>query len=231
MLDVKQNAGKMTESLSKLEGTLFTNFAKPYLDFIGKGKLFYLIYTIMAIINLLLPFAVIFTVIQSDLAGIGGARFIFTFILSWIVITFACWIGFQLWWDRKSKVKYFENSEFVVTHIFSEIVQTFGEWAGTMIGIIGAGVGLIAAVILGDYARYLFRVIGMGFLPSGIIVVVAGPLIGFLIIIFSRFVAEQMRLLATLVNNTKYIAISIKASKAGPPVSAPIIPQAKEKKE
>jgi hypothetical protein len=70
----------------------------------------------------------------------------------------------------------------------------------------------------------------MGFLPSGIIVVAAGPLTGFLIILFSRFVAEQLRLFAALVNNIKYIAIGIKASKAGPPVSG-AIPQAREKKE
>lgn len=213
MLDEKQNSGEMKGAFSKLEGTLFTNFSKPYLDFIGKGKLFTIVYTIMAIINLLLPFIIIYNVIDSGLFGSGEAKIIFAFIFSWIVIVFACWIGFQLWWNRKAKVKNFEDSEFIVTPIFSEIFQTFGEWLGTLIGIIGAGVGLIATIMLGDYADYLFQAIGMSFMPSGITAVVAGPLIGFVIIILSRFVAEQMRLLVALVNNTKCIAANIKEYK------------------
>jgi hypothetical protein len=39
MSDEKKNTG-ITKSVSKLEGTPFISFAKPYLDFIGKGKLF-----------------------------------------------------------------------------------------------------------------------------------------------------------------------------------------------
>jgi hypothetical protein len=230
MSDAKQNWGKMTTAVSKLEGTPFTNFSKPYLDFIGKGKLFYFVYVIMAVINLLLPFVIIVMAAKSGFFRMGGSNFVFAFVLSWIVIVFACWVGFQLWWDRKAKIKLLENSEFVVTHIFSEMLQTFGEWAGTLLGITGAGVGLIAAMFLGDYADYLFQAIGIGFMPSGLIVVVAGPLLGFFIIIISRFVAEQMRLLATLVNNTGYIALNIEASKTGPAVSASM-PQAQEEEE
>jgi hypothetical protein len=214
MSDEKKNTG-ITESVSKLEGTLFIRFAKPYLDFIGKGKLFSLIYVIMAVLNLLLPFAVIFMVVESGILGFGGAEFIVAFILSWLVVAFACWTGFQLWWDRKSKVKLLENEDFIVTPLFSEIIQTFGEWLGTLIGIIGAGVGLIAAIFLGDYAYTLFQAIGMGFMPSGIVAIVAGPLTGFLIIILSRFVAEQLRLLVALVNNTKLIALGVRMAKAG----------------
>ena len=224
MPDVKQNSGKMNKTVSKLDGSPFTNFAKPYLDFIGKGKLFYFVYVVMAVVNLLLPFVIIVMAVRSGFFDMGGSNFVFAFMLSWIVIAFACWIGFQLWWARKGRVKLLENSEFVVTHIFSEILQTFGEWVGTLMGIIGAGVGLIAAMFLGDYAHHLFRSIGMGFMPSGIIVVAACPLLGFFIMIISRFIAEQMRLLATLVNNTRYIAINVKASKTGPaapPAPAP----------
>jgi hypothetical protein len=213
MSDKKQNSEKMKGAFSRLEGTPFTNFSKPYLDFIEKEKLFVIIYTIMAIINLLLPFVILYEVIDSGYFRSGEAKLIFAFIFSWIVIAFACWIGFQLWWDRKTKVKFFEDSGFIVTLIFSEILQTFGEWLGTLIGIIGAGVGLITTIMLGDFAGFLFRAIGMSFMPSGIIAVVAGPLIGFFIVIFSRFVAEQMRLLVALVNNTKCIATNIKESK------------------
>jgi tetrahydromethanopterin S-methyltransferase subunit G len=214
MSDEKQNFENVSKSISKVDGTVFTNFSKPYLDFLGKGKLFSIIYIIMAIINLILPFVIIYKVVDSGLFRGGQAKFIITFIFSWIIIAFACWVGFQLWWDRKSKIKALEESEFIVTPIFSELFQTFGEWIGTLIGIIGAGVGLVATIVLGDYASYLFSAIGLGFLPSGIIVVIAGPLIGFVIIILSRFIAEQMRLLVALVNNARNIAINIKESKS-----------------
>jgi len=85
------------DSFSKPSGTPFTGFAKPYLDFIDKGKLFVMIYMVMAIINLLIPFAIIYKVIDTGFFRNGEAKVIFAFVFSWIVIVFACWIGFQLW--------------------------------------------------------------------------------------------------------------------------------------
>jgi hypothetical protein len=76
-------------------------------------------------------------------------------------------------------------------------------------------------MFLGDEASYLFQAIGLGLMPSGIIVVIAGPLLGFLIMISCRFVAEQLRLLAALVNNTRFIAINIKGAKTAAPASVP----------
>jgi hypothetical protein len=213
MSDEKQNFEKRPKAFSQLEGTPFTNFSKPYFDFIGKGKLFVIFYTIMAVINLLLPFVIIYKVVDSGFLSYG-AKIVFAFIFSWLVIAFAFWVGFQLWWDRKSKIKLLEDSEFIATPMFSDIIQTFGEWLGTLIGIIGAGVGLIATISLGENSSYLFNAIGIDFLPDGIVSVVAGPLMGFIIIILSRFIAEQMRLAVALVNNTGYIATNIKESNA-----------------
>jgi hypothetical protein len=180
------------------------------LDVIAQGKIFNLVYFVMAGINLLLPFAIIFKTVDSGIFRYGGAKFIITFILAWLVIAFACWIGFQLWLDRRKKVTTIAFSEFIATPIFSEILQTFGEWLGTLIGIIGAGVGLIASIFLGDEANYLFNAIGMEFMQFGVMVIIIGPIIGFFIIIAFRFLAEQLRLLASLVNNSKEIATNLK---------------------
>jgi len=163
----------------------------------------------MAVINLILPFVILYKVIDSGYFRLG-ANFVFAFIFSWIVIVFACWIGFQLWWNRRKKLVIIGTSEFSATLIFSEILQTFGEWLGTLTGIIGAGTGLLASIFLGDDINYLFKVIGMGYMGFGPVIVIVGPIIGFSIIIFFRFLAEQLRLLASLVNNTKEIAENIK---------------------
>jgi hypothetical protein len=173
-LNIDENYGK--RKLGRLAENPFFGFSKPYLDFIGKTAFFGLVYIVMAVINLLLPFVIIVTAANSGVFDFGG-KYVAAFIFSWIVIAFACWIGFQLWLDRKSRVKNIDTSEFTATAILSELLQTFGEWAGTLIGIIGAGVGLIGSVVLGDEAEYLFDAIGLEFMGFGVLAIITGPLI------------------------------------------------------
>jgi len=203
------NDGNKRSKFEQMSDKPFFTFSKPYLDFIDKSKLYNLVYFVMAAANLILPFVILYKVIDSGFFRLG-AKFIFAFIFSWIVIVFACWIGFQMWWNRRKKLANIGTSEFSATLIFSDILQTFGEWLGTLTAIIGAGAGLLASIFLGDDINYLFRAIGMSYLGFGPIVVIIGPIIGFFILILFRFLAEQLRLLASLVNNTKEIAENIK---------------------
>jgi hypothetical protein len=191
---------------------LFT-FSNPYFEYISKGKLFNLVYIVMAVINLILPFYIIYKVIDSGFFRNAEAKFVFAFILMWFVIIFSCWVGSLLWWNRRKKVKDVVESEFIATPVFSDIIQTFGEWMGTMIGIIGAGGGLLASIFLGKDVNDLFSVIGFEFMQFGILAVVMGPVIGFIIIILFRFLAEQLRIVAALANNTKEISLNIKNNK------------------
>ena len=200
----------LKEKMDKMDSHPFTTFSKPYLDFLAKGKIFGFIYLIMAVVNLIIPFAVIYKTIDSGIFSYTGAKFTFAIILSWLVIGFACWIGFQIWWNRRAKAANDTSYEFITTTRFAEIWETFGEWLGTFIGIIGAGVGLIAMIFLGDEASYLFSSIGMDSLNFGPMVILIGPVTGLFIIIISRFLAEQLRLFASLVNNTKDIAKNLK---------------------
>jgi hypothetical protein len=50
----------------------------------------------------------------------------------------------------------------------------------------------------------------MGFMRYGAATVIIGPVIGFFVIIIFHFLAEQLRILAALANNTKEIAANIK---------------------
>jgi hypothetical protein len=191
------------------ENPLF-NFLKPYFNFLEKGKLLGLIYYLMAGLNLLLPFAVFFNIISSGIFRMGF-NYILAFITSWAVIVVACLVGFLLWWERRKRITAVEDLQFVATVAFSEILQTLGEWLGTFIGIVGVGVGLFGTVFLGNGSGALFSLIGLGFLSQfGIATVAIGPVTGFFIIVFTRFLAEQVRLITSLVNNTKEIAINCK---------------------
>ena len=199
----------VSDKLDQVSENKFFSFSKPYLDFIDKSKIYSLIYYVMAVINLIIPFIVLYRVIDTGFFKYVEAKYIFAFVLSWLVIVFACWIGFQLWWNRRKKVVELGTSEFSATMIFSEILQTFGEWLGTLIGIIGAGAGLLAYIFLGNDINYLFYNLGMKKLALGPAIIIAGPIIGFIIIIFFRFIAEQLRLFASLVNHTREIAENI----------------------
>jgi len=212
MNDVGTGESKLKGVLDKLDGNPFFGFSRPYLNFIGKGTIFSLVYFIMAAISLILPFVVIFMVVNSGIFQAGGGGFVVAFIFSWFAIAFACWIGFQLWWNRRSQVSDVATSDFVAIPICAGIFRTFGEWLGTLIGIIGFVVGIIASIILsGDMAWWFFASMGLGFLGGlGPVVIIGGPVIGFFIIILFRLLAEGMMLLAALVNNTKTIAENIK---------------------
>jgi hypothetical protein len=186
----------------------FFTFIKPYLSYIDNGHLyrkpFSWIYALLAIINLVLPIYIFYQAVDNSIFD-TQAKFIIVFLLVWIIIAFASWISFQLWWDRKSKVisTSSEGDEFVATPVFSHLIQTIGEWLGTWIGIVGFSVALLTTIILGDEASYLSYQIGIPFLKTGFLFVILMPIYGFLIIVATRFLAEQFRALSSIANNTR----------------------------
>jgi hypothetical protein len=208
--------------IETVENTAFFKFSKPYLDYIGKGSLFKIVYIIMALVSLLgVPIgAMIFgkNIFQSH-----NGQLITWFILTWLGIVFAGWVGFQLWWNRKNQVTELaeKKAEFVVTPICSLIIQTFGEWAATLIAIIGFTTGLFGLFCgLGDEVGYLIVPLLSALLGPfsmflmegniGISIIFIGPLIGFIIWIITRLFAELFRIIVALANNTKDIADNIK---------------------
>lgn len=186
----------------------FLTFIKPYLSFIDNGNLyrkpFNWLYAILAIINLILPLYVFYIAADNHIFD-SPAKFIIVFLLEWVIIAFAGWISFQLWWDRKSKIidTSVEGDDFVATPVFSHLIQTVGEWLGTWIGIVGFGSALLTTIILGNEGGFLYSQIGIGFMKTGWLYIVLMPIYGFLIIVATRFIAEQFRALASIANNTK----------------------------
>ncbi|MDR2651062.1 MAG: hypothetical protein LBC68_01930 [Prevotellaceae bacterium] len=182
----------------------FFTFIKPYLSFIDSGKLyrkpFYWLYVVLAAANLLFPFYVLYEAIDSRMFSMGDAKFIFAFILIWLVMLAAAWVGFQIWWDRKDKVQNTtsEGADFPATPVISHLIQTIGECVGAWVAIVGFGSSLFTWILLGSGGWYNELPLSGGF--WGIIIF---PVVGFLIIVFTRFVAEQIRALASIANNTK----------------------------
>ena len=186
----------------------FFNWAKPYFDFIGKGKIYSLVYVIMALFCLLFPMFVIFMVIRDGYLYNAGTGLIVAFMFSLLVVAFASWVGFQLWWNRKTAIKRFENADFIAIPVVSDIVQTSGECIGTFLGIVGVGVGIIMTIYFwgSGYTDYAFY----GLVPKikniGPVMIIGGPIAGFIILIIHRLFAEFIRIMSVIANNTREIA-------------------------
>lgn len=202
---VKKNS--TNQNIKTMENKFFT-LIKPALNYIDKGNFFRQpfswLYTIIAVLSLLVPFYLLYQAIDSNIFK-APAKFIIVFILIWFVIAFVSWLSFQLWWDRKSKVSKTteEGEEFIATPVFSHLIQTFGECLGMWVGIVGFAFALIATIILGSEGAYLARTLGMGFLSTGAANIILMPIYGFLIIVFFRFAAEIFRALTSIANTAK----------------------------
>jgi len=183
----------------------FTAFIAPILKYIDDGDFyrspFEWLYMIFAGINLLIPLIILFNI--GDIFDMQF-KFVITFILVWLFIVVACWVGFQIWWNRKDGVVKTskEGDDFIATPVVSHLVQTIGEWLGSLLAITGVGFSLFATLFLGDSASTMARQMGIP-LGGGFLMILAYPVIGFLIIVVFRFIAETARALASVANNTR----------------------------
>jgi len=90
MSDLESQTGTGESGLGRMSGGPFFRFSKPYLDFLGKEKIFSIVYYAMAVLNLLIPIVIIITVLASNIFRYMPAKFTVAFIFSWIVVAFAC---------------------------------------------------------------------------------------------------------------------------------------------
>lgn len=188
---------------------MFFNFLKPYLSYIDNGDLYRKpikwLYTIFAVLNLLIPFFMLYMVLESEILGYANAKAIITFTLCWLVVVGVSWFGFQLWWDRRNKIETITTAgdDFIATPAVAHLIQTAGEWFGTWVGVGATLIVLIGAIFMGSGMNDMGRIMGFGVMRWGIAGIIFMPIFGFMIIIGSRFFAEQIRAIAAIANNTK----------------------------
>jgi hypothetical protein len=186
----------------------FFTFIKPYLSYIDSGRFFRQpfswLYTLFAGLNLLLPIYVFYNAADKSMFDMDG-KVIITFLLVWLIITFASWVGFQLWWDRKNRVmdSSADGDEFAATPVFAHLIQTMGEWIGTWVGLVGSLTALLTTIILGHEGAVLAYLTGIPVLKSGFSAIFVSIIAGFIIVVFTRFIAESARAIAAIANNTK----------------------------
>ena len=185
----------------------FFTFIRPYLAYLDSGdfyrKPFGWLYFLIAVLNLNFPIYILLQAIDNDLFDLP-AKDVTVLMLIWLIILFAGWVSFQIWWDRRSKVvaTSVEGDDFVATPVYCHFIQTLGEWVGTWIGIVGFLSALLARLFLeseeGELLNEVIPVANMALLQIFLM-----PVVGFLIIVSTKFIAEQSAALAAIANNTR----------------------------
>lgn len=194
-----------------MDNRLFAFFDSLW-DYIDNGKFyrnpFRLLYIAIASLNLLFPIHVIYTTVKSGvLEYISGIK-VFAFIFIFFLMVFLAFMSFHLWINRQKKIKeHFGNdNEYIVIPIVSHFIQTLGEWLGFYFGIGGCVISLVF-VIFGFNDYIIGEAVGNSLLPmgTGLVTVVIYPIMGFLIVVAGRLIAEIFRVLTSIANNTKKI--------------------------
>lgn len=194
----------------------FVSFIKPFLGTIDNGsffrRVFGWIYVTIAILNILSPFYILFKAIDSGIFKAEG-KYVLLFLISWLVIAFLSWFGFQLWWNRRDKVNQssYSGAEFVATPVLAHFIQTLGEWYGVISGVLGFLIGLLSLFFDRGYDYPYYRNSGFddSFIPipflnqGGWHLIFLGPILGFLIVFLFRFLSETIKALSVIANNTK----------------------------
>lgn len=192
------------------------SFIKPFLETIDSGsffrKVFYWIYFIIAILNILLPFYILFVAIDKGFFNAEG-KYVLIFLFTWLIFAALCFFGFQLWWNRKEKVNLssYSSAEFVATPVLAHLIQTIGEWYGVIIGVMGFLVGFFSLFFSdrNDMSYHQYRQMDEYFSPIPFLLetnwklIFLGPLYGFLIVFLFRFISEAIKALSVIANNTK----------------------------
>ncbi|HIZ25605.1 MAG TPA: DUF4282 domain-containing protein [Candidatus Barnesiella merdipullorum] len=195
------------------------SFLDPVWRYIDNGSFFRepfrWLYIAIAALNLLFPFVVIFLSVESGIFKYMPGGAIFAFVLVFILLLALGAMSFLLWMNRQKKLKEMshETNEFVAIPMVSHFIQTLGEWMGFYIGIFGCVASLLFMLFGGG--DMMGRVIGDSLLPlgTGIVMVIVYPIMGFLIVVSARLLAELYRALASIANNTKRISSHIDGDK------------------
>jgi hypothetical protein len=193
-------------TLTDIEKSKFFTFAVPFISKIDGGqffkKPFRWLYIIFAVLNILMPLILLYLFIDNNVFKYGG----FAAVVIFVFASFAFWIGFQLWWDRKSKINKYVTSgdEFLAIPVFSHYIQTLGEWYGVILGIISIGLG-VASLFSNEATYYATQSMRLPLLGAnyGGWIIILGPIAAFFIVVFTRCIAEAIRALASIANNTK----------------------------
>lgn len=173
------------------------NFGDSCIDYVDSGKFFRhpvkILYYLLSIVTLILPIATLINLI--DIWDWISAEYIIMHFIYIFIGLFIAICSFYLWVKRAKALNFdiTDNSRFIAIPLLANILQTIGEWAFITIGIGGFLIALISMFF------EINNIIGIG-------AVIAMPISGYLTCLFMRYLAETIKAIANIANNTDTIS-------------------------
>lgn len=181
----------------------FFNILDPMFKYIDKGKLFrqpfmwlYYLLGVVTAIMCLYRLGDIFDAFKYTKGSVT------VFLILLIPLIFVIAIFSVLYWFKRAtqvNANMPANSRFFAIPAVANLIRCLGEWAGIVVACAGAYMSLFGSILaqnsfIGNYASY------------GFIGVVICPIVGYIIIVLTRFLSESTLALASIANDTHELA-------------------------
>lgn len=173
------------------------------LEYVDSGRFFRnpfkWIYYIIGVANFAVPFMMITQLINNSkwMYGKMISMLVLLAIFALVLAFVACY-----WWIKRGNslaLDAKDGSRFVAIPMISNITQTAGEVVGLWVGVYGFIIVLLALLFTNSYETHELT---FGYGIWGLLIF---PVLGYLIVLFSRFLAELYLALASIANNTRSI--------------------------
>lgn len=177
---------------------------KPLFDYIDSGKLFrqpiqWLYYAQGVVFAIFMLYSISLTSYMFKIGGIAIVVAVFIIILMIALSAFSV----LYWFKRGNDVSIDtpKGARFVAIPVIANIVRCFGEYVGIVMAVSGVFIGVFAGIfwLFSKELQYI-----MGICPF--ILIVVGPVVGYLHLLFNRFISEMMLAIASIANDTHELA-------------------------
>ncbi len=147
------------------------------------------------------PLNAYYTFKYKALEGVSASEKSLELIVAIVFLIFAIFT-FGYWMKRIRNLKQLFNpkDEFVVIPLGSYLLQWIGEWFSLLL-LIGGIMGIVLSFITVNTSSFLLNLLARFGMNGGVIAIVASPVIVFIF----RIIAEKVRALTAIANNTSRI--------------------------
>lgn len=186
---MKMSGGLFFEKLDRRVDSTVSGWAR----YIDNGSFFKdpisIIYRLIAFITMIFPLYLLLKAYDSGFLSshTEGKLLALALMLIFLAVPI-CWVSGSIWWYRSRELSTITkgNSYFVTTPIFAHLLRTCGEAYGMLFCVLGCVVNVFLSIF--DVDLFLFRFIDYG--TKGVIMC---PLVGYFIIIITRFLSELIQ--------------------------------------